>query len=215
MAQSLRGAGSHSRLVFQGGGLGEPGAWCLGRGCRALLWGRLAKSGVLLGSRRLRRVRLARPLLHALTQQEHRPGAPRLACPGLPDWPGPSQAGAEHLHRVPQALPPPPAPPWPLWLSGRQALGTPVPSLEPLAEPSLGLPHSFPCIGIRFAGGPSKAGWVTWASPFPSVEWGYQTRCLRFIPDPALGSAGDWVPSLGRNRTGGPGLGLGHRQSPP
>lgn len=116
---------------------------CKGRGPGLALGIELAESGVCPGSWGLERV--LRPPLHALTQQEHRPGAPRLACHGLPTWPRPSQASvpcqasAEHLHRVPQASP---HWPWPCRLSGQQATGTSVPFLEPRAEPSLGLPSS-------------------------------------------------------------------------
>lgn len=172
----------HPYPAFQEGGLcGGGGRLCARGGCQ--VWLCLQSLGSAWVPRGWRACcMLRRPLLHALTQQEHRPGAPRLACQGLPNWPGPSQAavpcqaGAEHLHRVPHASP---HRPWPFRLSGQQATGTSVPSLEPLAGVLTGSPFVLPSVEASASQeNLSKAAWVTRTSPFPSVKWSYQTGRL-------------------------------------
>lgn len=168
----LQQGGRRREEGFPGAAVGLPQLWCRGRGMDELALlphprfggASLFQEGGPRGPDSLAsdtagRVRgllgswgwsvscLPPALPHALTQQAHGPGVPRLACQGLPIWPGPSQAavpcqaGAEHLHRVPHTssahwL-------WPLWVSGQQAMGTCGASPEALCEPPSPQPSAY------------------------------------------------------------------------
>lgn len=177
--------------MFQEDGLWGPGLWgpwCARGVCvclRLCFRYRFAKPGVCLGPRGLGHAMMASSQLHALTQQKHRPGAPSLACQGLPSWPGPSQAtvprqaGAEHLHRVPRRTPSPPTGPG---HSGHLAVWV---SLSPST-----------CLGLCSLGQPSRAWLGEPQSSHPKS--GALTLDAPYIPDALLWSARDQAP-LGRN----------------